>query len=228
MPNRKVRFISDEFYHIYNRGNSKQEIFLDQEDYKRFTQYIYVCNSTKHISFRDDIVDKHIDAFDFERDEILVSIGAWVLMPNHFHIYLTPSPMSQLGEGNRNNVGEFMRKVCTSYVKYFNTKYKRTGSLFEGDFKAVHIQNDPQAKYLFSYLHLNPIKLLEPKWKEVGIKDSKKAIDFLNKYKWSSYPDYRGDVRPENKILDRGPFPKYFDNDDIEKEIFDWIKYKDN
>ena len=57
-----------------------------------------------------------------------------------------------------------MHRVLTAYSKYFNAKYHRTGSLFEGKFKSVHINKDTQAKYLFSYIHLNPLKLIDSKW----------------------------------------------------------------
>ena len=227
MSNRKVPFAKGEYYHIYNRGNSKQKIFLDDEDYDRFTKCLFVCNSHKNFNFRDDIVEVGIDAFEFDRGETLVSIGAWVLMPNHFHIYLTfpKSPKSDLGE-DKNVVSEFMRKLATSYAKYFNAKYARTGGLFEGSFKSTLVAKDVQAKYLFSYIHLNPIKLIDSKWKENGIKNKKEALKFLESYKWSSYLDYKGVERQENAILDISDFPKYFRNvKSFDNEILDWITY---
>ena len=96
MTYRKEALVEGEYYHIYNRGNSKQNIFTDDLDRDRFTKLLYLCNSEKSINFRDDIVGKKIDAFDFNRGEELVSIGAWVLMPNHFHLYI--SPRRRLGE----------------------------------------------------------------------------------------------------------------------------------
>jgi putative transposase len=153
-------------------------------------------------------------------------------MPNHFHLYLTISPRSDLGEierRGRNAISEFMRKLSTAYVSYLNAKYGRTGGLFEGSFKSVHINNDGQAKYLFSYIHLNPVKLIDPKWKENGIKDIRKTIDFLKNYKWSSYLDYSGVERPENKILDPEDFPFDFtDKRDFDSEIFSWLRYGDD
>ena len=119
---RNIPLVTGEFFHVYNRGNSKQKIFLDNEDYERFTKLLYLCNSEKRINFRDDIVDKHIEAYDFERGDLIVNIGAWVLMPNHFHIYIT-SPKNCLGEGGLENISRFMLKLCTSYSKYFNKKY---------------------------------------------------------------------------------------------------------
>ncbi|MFA5095627.1 MAG: transposase [Candidatus Paceibacterota bacterium] len=226
MAYRKTPLVFGEYFHVYNRGNSKQEIFLDDNDKNRFVKLLYLSNSKNGVSFRDDIVDKKIDAWDFERGEPLVSISAWVLMPNHFHIYMTSSPKSDLGE-NKNNISEFMRKLLTAYTKYFNTKHKRVGSLYEGKFKSIHIENDNQAKYLFSYIHLNPIKLIDSSWKENGISNTNLALKYLNTYKWSSYNDHRGILRKESKILQLSDFPNYFSNiKDFDSEIFSWLQYK--
>ena len=233
MSLRKENFVDGEYYHIYNRGNSKQNIFLDDKDRDRFVKLLYLCNSTKSIRFREDIVDRKIDAFDFDKGESIVLIGAWVLMSNHFHLYLTsfPSPRTVLGgDGGMGdgNISLFMKKLCTAYSMYFNKKYNRTGSLFENRFKSVHIENDNQAKYLFSYIHLNPIKLIDPLWKERGLKNNKKTIEFLNKYRWSSYHDYRGAKRSGSKIISKKDFPDYFDGKKVfDEEIFDWLGYTD-
>jgi putative transposase len=224
MALRKNALVIGEYYHIYNRGNSKQKIFLDDEDYARFTKYLFVCNSSKSFNFRDNIIDVNIDTFDFDRGQKLVSIGAWVLMPNHFHIYLTIPPKSDIGE--KNGITEFMRKLSTAYTKYFNAKYERTGGLFEGAFKSTLVSQDIQAKYLFSYIHLNPVKLINPLWKESGIKDKKATLDFLSRYKWGSCLDYFGVVRKEKSILTTTDFPNYFRSvKDFKNEIFDWITY---
>ncbi len=230
MTYRKVPLVSGEYFHIYNRGNSKQIIFLDDQDKERFIRLLYLYNSKKNINFRDDIVDAKIDAWDFDRGETIVSIGSWVLMPNHFHIYLTSnvSPSPGLGE-SESNITKYIGKICLAYSMYFNKKYNRTGSLFEGRFKAVHITDEVQAKYLFSYIHLNPVKLIDSKWKEEGIRDKKLALEFLDKYKWSSYLDYKGIKRKEEKILDRENFINYFpDIKSFDKEIFEWINFKGN
>ena len=121
-----------------------------------------------------------------------------------------------------------MRKRLTSYSKYLNTKYERTGGIFDGKFKSTHMESDPQAKYNFSYIHLNPIKLIDEHWKEMGIKDYKKAKKFLGEHKWSSYLDYKGIARPENKILDKKDFPDYFEDiKDFDNEIKDWLKFSE-
>ena len=225
MALRKDSFAVGEFYHIYNRGNSKQKIFINEKDRDRFVKMLYLCNSTKNINFREDIVEKKIDPWNFERGESIVSIGAWVLMSNHFHLYITPSPRSLLGD---ESISLFMKKLCTGYSMYFNKKYSRIGKLFEGTFKSLRTTRDKQAKYIFSYIHLNPVKLIEPHWKERGLKNNKSTREFLNKYKWSSYQDYIGLKRPECKILSRKDFPDYFASKKVfKREIFDWLNFSE-
>ena len=233
MVQRKHEFVEGEFYHLYNRGNSKQKIFLGDRDKDRFSKLLYLCNSRKNINFRDDIIEQGINAWDFDRGEPIISIGAWVLMSNHFHIFVTiPStPMSSVG-GNRqedireNEVSLFMRKMSTSYVKYFNKKHEHTGGLFESNFKSNLADTDEYTKYLFSYIHLNPVKIIDSEWKEKGIKNVQKAKDFLKNYQWSSYQDYLGINRVQRRILTTKDFPVYFtDVKTFEREIFEWLQF---
>ena len=225
MTIRRENFVQGEYYHIYNRGNSKQDIFFDDYDRARFVKLLYLCNSLKSIRFREDIVNQKIDAWDFDREKQIVSIGAWVLMPNHFHIYLTPRTVL----GKDEEVSVFMKKLCTAYSMYFNKKHDRTGILFENRFRSVHLEDDEQAKYLFSYIHLNPVKLIDPFWKKRGLKNLKKTLDFLNDYKWSSYHDYRGINRLESKIISLEDFPDYFtDKKVFDEEIFNWLNFNED
>lgn len=219
---RDKNLLPNEYYHIYNRGNGKNKIFLDNDDYNRFIKILYICNSENRFNFRESIVKQKIDAWDFERGDTLVDIGAWVLMPNHFHLLII-SPRSDLWQRYKeyNAITEFMRKVSTSYVMYFNKKYNRTGSLFEGKFKSRNISEENYLQYLFSYIHLNPIKLIQFNWKENGIKDKEKAISYLKNYKYSSFIDYIIiSNRKESKILNKKSFPKSFISIQP-KELFD-------
>ena len=216
MSIRKVNFSINEYYHIYNRGNSKQAIFLDEEYYNHFIELLYLCNSTRSIIYRD--ISKN--AYDFDREETLVDIGAYCLMPNHFHILVK--------EKSENGISKFMQKISTAYSMYFNKKHKRTGGLFEGKFKSQYIGIDRYMKYIFSYIHLNPIKLIEPGWKEKGIKNIKNAIKYLKTYQYSSYVDYLNENRLRLKILNQKEFPKYFPSkNSFEREVLDWLKYKE-
>jgi len=136
-----------------------------------------------------------------------------------FHLIITQT--------ENGSISKFMQKLATGYAMYYNQKYKRSGSLFEGKFKSEHVNSGRYLKYLFSYIHLNPIKLIQKDWKEKGIKSKKEAIKFLKDYKYSSYLDFVGEKRIQNKILDLRGFPNYFPNKNyFNREIFDWINYK--
>ena len=226
MPRRYTQFLPNEFYHIYNRGAGKHEIFFDDSDYQHFIKLLYICNGTNDFNFNKDILRQEIDAWDFDRGEPLVAIGAWVLMSNHFHLLISPiSASPELAEVKENNVSRFMKKLSLAYSMYINKKYLRGGALFQGVFKAKHVSTDVYLKYLFSYIHLNPVKLIQTDWKEKGIRDKKGAIGFLNTYKWSSYNDFLLIDRMEKSIIDRKYFPNYFKTKQtFINEIFDWIK----
>lgn len=214
MSIRKVNFAEGEYYHLYNRGNSKQKIFLDKKDYQHFIKLLYLCNSNRNFVFKDITQD----TFEFDREGTLVSIGAYCLMPNHFHILVK--------EKGENGVSKFMQKLSTAYVMYFNVKYKRTGSLFEGKFKSQHANSDRHLKYLFSYIHLNPIKLIQPKWKERGIQSLIKSKSYIAQYPFSSYSDYSGERRIESGLISGTDFPDYFSSVKIlEAEIFEWLSF---
>jgi len=174
--------VEGEYYHIYNRGNSKQRIFRDKSDYERFLGLLFACNSSEN--FKIDNLNKKESLLNYPRGKQIVYIGAYCLMPNHFHILIT--------DAGEENVSKFMQKLITAYVMYFNKKYQRTGSLFEGKFKAEHAGSDRYLKYLFSYIHLNPIKLVEPKWKEKGIQNKSKVLKYLEEYQHSSCLEYLG------------------------------------
>ncbi len=213
---RKFSFNEGEFYHIYNRGTDKRQIFIDDDDYRYFQKLLYLCNSTKRIIVRDLI--KGISVYTVEREDTFVDMGAYCLMPNHFHLLLY--------EKKKRGVTTFMSKLSTAYAVYFNRKYKRTGCLFEGRFKAIHIKEDGYLEYLFSYIHLNPIKLIQTDWKVVGIKDLKKARAYLEEYSYSSYLDYLGGVREEGSIIKRENFPEYFSGaQDFKKLTDEWLNY---
>lgn len=215
---RKFIFSIGEYYHVYNRGTDKRIIFKDEKDYQRFIKLLYLLNNKDSIEFSlatNKLTYKEI--FDFKRGPKLVSIGAYCLMPNHFHLLLK--------EEEEKGISIFMLKLLTGYSMYFNKKYKRAGSLFEGAFKATHLDADDYLKYIYSYIHLNPVKLIDHEWRKKGIDDIAKAKDFLYKYQYSSYLDSLKKDRPERKILSPESFPDYFlEKDSFENEIKDWLE----
>ncbi len=217
MSIRKVSFIEGEYYHIYNRGNSKQAIFHDTQDYSHFIALLHLLNTEENQNVSHLKRSSGFDPYVVDNNSFLVSVGAYCLMPNHFHILLT--------EKTEGGISKFMQKISTAYVMYYNKKYDRTGSLFEGKFKSQHVESDRYLKYMFAYIHLNPIKLLDAQWKVKGIRNKKRTLAYLEKYTYSSYLDFLGEKRPQRAILNLKDFPNYFPNKKaFISEIFSWLR----
>lgn len=214
---RDIKFAIEEYYHLYSRGTDKQEIFRDAYDYERFIKFLYLANDTSPVKLRES----PIEPFSLKKDVTLVDIGAYCLMPNHFHILVR--------EHTEGGISKFMSKLLVSHSSFFNKKYKRSGTLFESRFKAKHVVSDQNLRYLFAYIHLNPVKLIEPKWKEGGIKNTEKIKDYLSKYTCSSHLDYlknTGTGRKEAKIINKSAFPDYFErSDDFSSLINDCLNF---
>lgn len=148
MAKRKIEFVEDEYYHVFNRGVDKRNIFGDKEDLSYFFKRLLDLNfvdlnkvSRTHRYRGKKIINEREDG------ERLVSIVAYCLLPNHFHIILK--------QESENGISKFMQKLGTSYTMYFNEKNKRTGSLFAGKFKANHISSDFGLPDLSIYVNLN-------------------------------------------------------------------------
>jgi REP-associated tyrosine transposase len=217
---RKTIFAPEAYYHVYNRGVDRREIYGGVKEYEHFLKLMYLCNSSEGIRTRD--FDSNFgEIFNVQRPKTLVEICAYCLMPNHFHILIR--------EKEEGGISAFMQKLATAYTMYFNKRNERAGALLEGSFKAKHIDTDNYLKYLIAYVHLNPVKLVEPDWKETGIKEKKRAQDYLEKYAHSSYQDFLGYQRPQNAILTKGALPDYFDTPTSFKDhIKGWLEYKED
>ena len=200
----------------------KRKIFTNANDYSRFLVLLYSCNSYERVDIGDQLRQGLTlsEIFQMDRKETLVSIGAFCLMPNHFHLLIK--------ERVDNGVSKFMQKLQTAYTMYFNKKNDRNGSLFQGTFKAKHVTKDEYLKYLFAYINLNPVKLIDPEWKENGIKNLHESEKYLSEYRYSSYLDLAGVSRVESKIIDVSEFPEYFSSKlDFGDFVKEWLKFKD-
>jgi putative transposase len=214
---RKITFSVGEYYHVYNRGIEKRDIFQTETDRRRFQKLLYLANGEKPYVFRS-VQNQPLDEIDVGEKQ--VAIGAYTLMPNHFHILIR--------ETREGGLSTFMEKLATGYSKYFNMVNKRVGPLFQSRFKAQHVDRDEYLKYLFAYIHLNPVKLIEPDWKEQGIQDLEKVREYLKDYRFSSYADLSGDTREERSILTPAEFPGYFDTPmDFESFVKDWLEFRE-
>ena len=211
-------FIPGEYYHLYNRGTEKRDIFTRTEDYKRFLALLYLCNGTIPVDLKLQGRTLY-EVANVTKGEPIIDICAYVLMPNHFHIYVREKTVG--------GISAFMRKLGTGYTMYFNVLYERSGALFQGKFKSRHIRKENYAHYLFAYMHLNPVKLIEPKWKETGIVDVKRAEHYIRQYPYSSFPDFAGEQRPEKIILSPESLPMGFGQKDfglIASDCLDYIR----
>jgi len=197
------KFSNENYYHLYNRGVAKQPIFSNKSDYQHllttFRFYLEKEPSGK-LSQADAEMLKAI--FDQDPNNPQVVVLAYCLMPNHFHLLV-----KQLTEGG---ITSFMRHSLDSYTRYFNVKYDRVGTLFQGSFRAQLVENDNQLIHLSRYIHLNPFmsglinKVQDYEWSsyktyivgKVGlVGDTKMILDFFNspnKYKEfvEDYADY--------------------------------------
>lgn len=192
MPIKRPQFVNGEIYHVIIRGIASQKTFLDKKDYLRYFYSLYEFNDKKLTSynFRSSI---QREAFPFKLDmkmikvkkpkDLLVEILGICLMPNHIHLLVR--------QVTHNGISLFLQKMG-GYSTYFNKKYQRFGALFQRPFRAVHIKNQDQLLIVITYIHLNPIDLIEFNWKVKGISNPQKVIEFLESYPWSSYPCYLG------------------------------------
>ena len=169
------QFVPGTYYHVYNRGNGKQNIFLDDED---FNFFLFRLKENLFPDFARQII-KNKDNKDglcngAYRRAILpddsFDLVCYCLMPNHYHFLI-----KQNGDIS---IGKLISKVCTSYSKYFNKKYTHVGHLFQDKFLAVPVETNEYLLWLSIYIHNNP--------------KTARLVKNLLDYKWSSYLDYAG------------------------------------
>ena len=219
---RKISFAPEEYYHIYNRGVDRRKIFLKPRDYQRFLSLLYLTNSDESIHLSNLLRGEQgfplLKLLSYPKRGNLVAIGAFCLMPNHFHLLL-----KEIKEGG---ISQFMLKLQTSYSMYFNLRNDRSGALFQGIFKAEHVDQDDYLKYLFSYIHLNPAKLVDSRWKEKISSNTQieKLFNQIESYPYSSCRSYLNLKQAEEAILNKEVFPDYF-AEAYRTELVSWLEF---
>lgn len=199
MSIRKTPLVSGEYYHVFNRGVAKMQIFNNFYDHNRFFKCVlyYQIDSEKP---RFSVFTPETNKLDSSKK--IVDIISYCLMPNHFHFLL-----KQVRDGG---ISEFISKISNSYTKYFNIKNGRVGPILQGDFKSVHIESNEQLLHVSRYVHLNPL---------IGY-----VVKKLEMYKWSSYSEYIGDI--SDKICEKKIILDQFDSaDHYRKFVLDHIDY---
>ena len=184
MPSKNVikTYVADGYYHIYNRGVEKRNIFQDEADYAVFLSFLaeYLQPKDEKSLFdtlslpgmsakKKEKVLKTIRLNNFSQEIVIL---AYALMPNHFHIFLR--------QRNAGSIHKFMGSLCTRYVMYFNHKYKRVGSLFQDVYKAAGIDDEEHHIHISRYIHKQAIEF---------------AGDLGKPFQPSSYPEYIGERR---------------------------------
>lgn len=180
-----------ELYHVLNRGVDKRDIVIDNRDRARFVHDLYEFNSHSpagNAYRRFPMMDVGRPSWEptHRSPQPLVDIHGWVLMKNHYHLLLS--------ERTEKGLSRFIQKLNGGYAKYFNERYKRQGALFQGKTKRILIDADGHFLHILHYIHLNPLDFTANanNWRSGVIRGSRDALDYLQKYRWSSFLDYCG------------------------------------
>lgn len=169
VPGRNIIKTYDEngYYHIYNRGVEKQNIFLDEQDYRVFLSYL------KHYLSPVDEFEKISPSRKLKNYFEEIDLLCYCLMPNHYHMLIRQHVSTA--------ITSFIHSISTKYAMYFNKKYRRRGHLFQGIYRAVMIESEPQLIHVSRYIHRNP----DPTgFNPVG----------LAEYRYSSLSNYLGKI----------------------------------
>lgn len=209
MSGRRIVLATGEYYHVYNRGIARQPVFFAKRNYERFllalayyrakkppiklSRYLQITQEKKLTLFHDLT----------QKGNQLVEIICYTLMPNHFHLLV-----QQLED---RGISTFMSKTVNSYTRYVNTKHKRVGDLFQGVFKAVHVETDEQLVHVSRYIHLNPVISYLIKSEQ------------LETYPWSSFQEYLG---KNSSFLNKQSVLHHFSSKEAYRRfVFDQVDY---
>ncbi len=221
MPYRCTIFLQDQPFHIISRAVDEKRIFEKEADCLRFIFQIYAANIGKPAFnlHRQDVTKAAQSLLDgekisskliIEEHPPLVHIFDFSLVMNHFHFYLVPN----IEKG----VPPFIKKLNGGFAKFFNLKYERKGSLFGSRYQAIPVTTEFQSEAVSRYVSvINPLDIYQPGWREEGLKNWKKALEFLKNYQFSSFPDKIG-KRKSKIIAPSEVLEKYGLRDNISQE----------
>ncbi len=202
MPGRITPLVTDEIYHVYNRGINRQPTFNTKREYQRALSAIKFYRVSeppfrlsKFFELDKDRQSAVLKLMD--QAEKLVQIICFCLMPNHFHFLLK--------QKKDKGISKFMGNFQNSYTRYFNTRNERDGSLFLDQFKAKRIITEEQLIHVSRYIHLNP-------YTDFLVK----SLNELENYPWSSYPDY---LTGNNEMIEQGLIMEIFKRADKYKQF---------
>ena len=207
--------VENGYYHIYNRGVNKQEIFENPQDYAVFLKYLKEALSPIEKSpdvktFKVEVNGTIFTAVKRQPKNFFdkVSLIAYGLMPNHFHLMIR--------QNLKESMKDFVKSVTTRYSMYFNKSRGRVGPLFQGVYKAVLIENENYLLHLSRYIHLNPrenFKTLADAYSSYADYIGKKKTSWLNPRPVLDY--FKEPTNPEfKKINNYKDFVEKYNSDD--------------
>lgn len=173
---RQIILATGEIYHLFNRGVERRVVFTNKREYQRALDvigyYRFADLPMRFSRLMELTVEEKAKVVDLlkSKGQVEVKVLAFCLMPNHFHLLVK--------QEKDDGISRFISNISNSYSKYFNTKHKRLGPLFQGAFKAVRVETDEQLIHLSRYIHLNPVS------------SSMVKEESLGSYPWSSLPEY--------------------------------------
>jgi putative transposase len=224
---RKTQFVPGNFYHIYNRGVEKRDIFCEENDYWRFLQALFLFNDERayvnslwHVqrTFGRTTFNTIIKFLNKQQRKLLVKINAYCLMPNHYHLILE--------EIIKGGISRFMHKLGVGYTLYFNNKYERNGVLFQGPFKSVAVETQNQFERLLIYVNaLNPAQLVNQNAIANEGLDKKMVQNFIVQYPWSTHQEYLN--KRNSIIIEKSLFGQVFDPEKYQEFYLSALKVKE-
>jgi putative transposase len=185
-------FKDNVWYHCYNQCIDGRVGFVDIEDYRRFLEILYLANDDVPLRRGDFRNRTFEDILSIPGRMPLVGIGAFCLMPNHFHLILK--------EVSAGGITSFMRKIGTSYTQYFNARHGRAGNLFLKPFRSETVSPEDFERAV-SYVHCSPATLYEPEWKTRAVVDAQFLGQRIAEYPYSSLGAYLGKRTPTRNLL---------------------------
>ncbi|MDP2873718.1 MAG: transposase [bacterium] len=190
------------YYHVYNCGIEKRDVFLTASDYHRFLKTADYYLHFQRLAFsqfsqlNDEARQVYASLNPKGLETLRVRVISYCLMPNHFHLVLKPE--------KENGASLFLADLANSYTRYFNVKNERIGALFQGPFKAKEITTEESLLQVTRYIHLNPVSSAKTN-----------PFDTLNAedYPYSSYREWLGldNLNPKGLNITNG------------KEIHKWL-----
>ena len=196
MPSRNIvkTYVPHSYYHVYNRGVAKQQIFLEAADKKQFLKII-----SRHLD--PSSTETKLGGTPYRKFNVDLELLCYCLMGNHFHLlfYMADDATA---------LSSLMQSVLTAYTMYFNKKYKRVGTLFQSVFKASRISSDAYLVHISRYIHLNPRRYKTYFYSSLSYYTGKKPPDWmkpdriLSLFEGENYLAFLEDYEEHKAMLD--------------------------